>query len=182
MVFSKHIAALIGAALLAACGQAFAQDAVPVKLGFVDVEKAIFSIDEGKARLTALQEWARPVQDELAALSKEISGLQAELASKQGVANEAALSDLNRRLVDRQRVFEDKQRRGKRDFEERQDAILKDLGTKLNEIITRYADENRYTAVFILKPNDLVYLANSADLTDTVIKLYNERYPYQQAK
>jgi Skp family chaperone for outer membrane proteins len=122
------------------------------------------------------------VQDELGALSREISGIQAELASKQGVANDAALGDLNRKLVEKQRVFEDKQRRGKRDFEERQDVILKDLGTKLNEVITRYADENRYTAVFILKPNELIYLAKTSEITDTVIKLYNERYPYQQAK
>jgi len=182
MVFSRFTAILLCGALIVAGGQALAQEAVQVKLGFVDVEKSLFSIDEGKARLKALQDWAKPVQEELAALSREISGLQADLASKQGVANDAALGDLNRRLVDRQRVFEDKQRRGKRDFDERQEVILKDLGGKLNEVITKYADENRFTAVFILKPNDLVYLAHSADITDTVIKLFNERYPYQQAK
>lgn len=182
MFFSRYTAILLCAAVLLAGGQTFAQDAAQVKLGFVDVEKAIFTIDEGKARLKTLQDWATPVQEELATLSREISGLQAEMASKQGVANDAALGELNRRLVDKQRVFEDKQRRGKRDFDERQEAILKDLGGKLNDVITKYADENRFTAVFILKPNDLVYLAHTADITDTVIKLFNERYPYQQAK
>jgi len=159
-----------------------AQEVPPVKLAFVDVERALFSIDEGKARLKALQDWARPLQEEIAALSQEISTLQGELAAKQGASNETALAELNRKLVEKQRVLEDKQRRGKRDFEQRQDAVLKDLGTKLNEVIVKYADENRFTAVFILKPNDLAYLARSADITDTIIKLYNERFPYQEAK
>ncbi len=159
-----------------------AQDVPPVKLAFVDVERALFAIDEGRARLKALQDWARPLQEEIAALSQEIASLQAELASKQGGGADAAAADLNRRLVEKQRLLEDKQRRGKRDFEERQDAVLKDLGTRLNEVIVKYADENRYTAVFILKPNELAYLAKSADITDAIIKLYNERFPYQGAK
>ncbi len=154
----------------------------PVKIGFVDVERAILSIDEGRARFKELQEWAKPLQEELAALSREIANLQSEIAAKQGVASDATLAELNRKLVDRQRVLEDKQRRGKRDFDERQEAILRDLGGKLNEVVTRYADENRYTAVFILKANDVAYLATSAEITDIVIKLYNERYPYQAGK
>lgn len=170
------------AVLLIAGGVVSAQETPPVKIAFVDVERALFSIDEGKARLKELQDWAKPVQDELAALSKEISELQSEIAAKQGVANDSALAELNRKLVDKQRTFEDKQRRGKRDFEERQDAVLRDLGGKLNEVVTRYADENRYTAVFILKPNDLAYLAKTAEITDIIIKLYNERFPYQAGK
>jgi len=170
------------AGLVLAGGVVSAQDAPPVKIGFVDVERALFTIDEGRARLKELQDWAKPLQDELASLSKEIADLQAEIAAKQGVANDAALAELNRKLVERQRVFEDKQRRGKRDFDERQEAVLRDLGGKLNEVVTRYADENRYTAVFILKPNDLAYLAKTAEITDIIIKLYNERFPYQGGK
>jgi Skp family chaperone for outer membrane proteins len=83
--------------------------------------------------------------------------------------------------VAKQREFEDRQRVAKRDFEERQTTVLKDLGEKLNAVVTQYADQNHYTAVFILKPNDIVYLANTADITDAIIRLYNERYPFLQA-
>ena len=156
-------------------------DAGPSKIGFVDVEKAVVSIDEGKAKLKELDDWARPRRDELARLGKEINDLQAELAAKRNVAAEDALADLNRRIVAKQREFEDRQRIAKRDFEERQNGVLKTLGEKLNAVVTQYADQNRYTAVFILKPNDVVYLANSADITDPIVKLYNERYPFVQA-
>ena len=59
----------------------------------------------------------------------------------------------------------------------KQQGLLRELGGKLQEIITKYADQNRYTAVFIFNPNELAYMATSADITDTVIKLYNEKYP-----
>lgn len=159
-----------------------AAEELPVKIGFVDVERAVATIDEGKARLGELRDWARPREEELARLSREIEALRAEMSSKRGSVSEGALAELNRRLVARQREFEDKQRVARRDFEERQGAVLKEVGEKLTAVITKYADDNRFTAVFILKPNDLVYLANSADLTDTVVKLYNDKYPFTAGK
>ena len=165
----------------AAQQQAAPADVGPSKIAFVDVEKAVVSIDEGKARLKELDDWARPRRDELARLGKEINDLQTELASKRNVATEDALAELNRRIVAKQREFEDRQRVAKRDFEERQNAVLKDLGEKLNAVVTQYADQHRYTAIFILKPNEIVYLAYQADITDAIVKLYNERYPFVQA-
>jgi outer membrane protein len=131
--------------------------------------------------LKELDTWARPRQDELAKLDKEINELKGEMITKQGVANDDAIAELNKRVVAKQREFEDKQRTGKRDFEAKQQALLKELGGKLQELITKYADQNRYAAVFIFNPDQLAYLANSADITDAVIKLYNDRYPLAAA-
>lgn len=154
----------------------------PVKIGFVDVERAIATIDEGKAKLGELREWARPREEELTRLGREIDSLRNEIASKRATFSDDAMADLNRRLVARQREFEDKQRLARRDFEERQEVILKEIGEKLTGIIAQYAESNRFTAIFILRPNELLYLANSADLTATVIKLYNDKFPYPAGK
>lgn len=167
--------------LLVAAGTLAAQEA-PVKIGFVDVERAIASIDEGKAKLGELRDWARPREEELTRLGREVESLRNELASKRGTVSEEALSELNRRLVAKQRELEDKQRIARREFEERQGLVLKELGEKLTTVITQFGDRNRYTAVFILRPNDLVYLANSADLTETIVALYNEKYPFTAGK
>jgi len=157
------------------------QEPASSKIGFVYVQKALASTDEGKARLKELDAWARPRQDELGKLDKEINELKGEMITKQGVATEDAIAELNRRVVAKQREFEDKQRTAKRDFEAKQQALLKELGGKLQEIVTKYADQNRYSAVFIFNPEQLAYLANSADITSIVIKLYNERYPLAAA-
>ena len=151
------------------------------KVGFVEVERAVFGCEEGKARLRDLETWAKPRQEELAKLSKEINDLGTELNARRGVASDEALAELNKQLVGKQRQAEDKQRIAKREFEKRQDEVLKDLGSKLQEIVGTYARENGFTAIFILKPNDLVFLAPGSDITDTVVKLYNQKYPFASA-
>ena len=173
--------ALLATGALAQQQQQQAPAPAASKIAFVYVQRALASSDEGKARLKELDTWARPKQDELARLDKEINDLKGEIITKQGVASEDAIAELNKRIVAKQREFEDKQRIAKRDFEAKQQALLKELGGKLQDVITKYADENRYTAVFIFNPDQLAYLANSADITETVIKLYNERYPVAAA-
>jgi outer membrane protein len=176
MTFEKLGVAVFAGVLVAGAGLA-QQAEPPTKIAFVYVQKALASTDEGKVRLKELDDWARPRQEELGRLEKEINDLKGEMVTRQSAAGSDAVGDLNRRLVAKQREFEDKQRLAKRDFEEKQQGLLRELGGKLQEIITKYADQNRFTAVFILNPNDLAYLATSADITDTVIKLYNEKYP-----
>jgi outer membrane protein len=181
MSFRKLLLAL--AATLFLVGAANAQQAAPaqenppVKLGFVDVERALASTDEGKVQLKALDEWARPRRDEINQLGQAVNDLQRELMTKQGSASEDVLSALNRRFIAKKRELEDKQRDAKRDFDLRQTTVLKELGGKLQQVIAKFADANRYTAVFILKADDLAYLAKTAELTETVVKLYNESYP-----
>jgi outer membrane protein len=177
-----------GAALLCLIAAAGAraqqpETAVPapapqLKIGFVDVERAVATIDEGRARLKQLEEWARPRQQDLARQAKELDDLQAEAASKQGAASEEALAQLTRTFTAKKRDFEDAQRVAKRDLDAKQTSVLRDLGSKLQDVIGKYADQNRYTVIFILKPNEIAYLANSADLTDTIVKTYNQRFPW----
>jgi Skp family chaperone for outer membrane proteins len=176
MRFEKLGVAVFAGVLLSASGLA-QQAESPTKIAFVHVQRALISTEEGKIRLKELDDWLRPREDELARLGKEVNNLKGEIVTRQGGAPDNTLVELNRRLVATQREFEDKQRISKRDFEAKQQALRIDLGGKLQEVITKYADANRYTAVFFLNPTEIAYLAESADITETVIKLYNEKYP-----
>ncbi len=148
------------------------------RIAFVDVQRALLAIEEGKAKRKELQDWAAPRQQELQRLDQEIQTLQQELASKQQSADLSELSELNRRLTAKKREFEDKQRQYSRELEQKQNEVLKALGQKLEQLLKEYAEAQKYTAVFILQPDLVAFLANSADITDTLVKLYNEKYPY----
>ena len=139
--------------------------------------EALASTAEGKVRLKELDDWARPRQEQLAKLDKEVNDLKNEILSKQGTVTNDALAELNRQLVAKQREFEDKQRDGKRDFDQKQQVLLRELGGKLQQVINEYSAQKQYTAVFIFKPDDLAYLDPAADITDTIVNLYDEKYP-----
>lgn len=177
MKFGRLLSLVAVVGLIA--GAAGAQSTESSRIGFVDVERAIVAIEEGKAKLGELEAWARPRQEELQKLGKELNDLQNELVSKRGVASSEALEQLQQRLVARQRQFEDRQRIAKRDFEERQDVMLSELGAKMQQVIQSHAEKSGFAAVFLLKPNDVAYLAPSADLTEIVVKLYNEKFPFK---
>lgn len=162
-------------------GAAIAQAPEPTKIGFVDVERAIVAIEEGKAKLKELENWAKPRQEELQKLGKDINDMQGELVSKRGVASQEALDQIQQNLVAKQRQFEDRQRVAKREFEERQDTVLKELGGKMQGVIQGFAEKSGYVAVFLFKANDVAYLAPSADITNVIVKLYNEKYPLAAA-
>jgi outer membrane protein len=177
MGFTRLSGVVLAGSLLAGGAWAQQADVAPTKIAFVWVQKALVNTDEGKARAKELDDWVRPRQEELARLNKEVNDIKGEILSKQGVASDDVIAQLNRRGVAKQRELEDRQRDLKREAEEKQQAVLKDLGAKLQDVITKYSEASHYTVVFIANPDQLAYLAPSADITDTVIKLYNERYP-----
>lgn len=167
----------IGSLVIAASGLAQQADPGPSKIAFVEVERAVALSQEGKLRLKELEDWAKPRQDELTKLGREVQQLQSDLNAKRGVASDDAVDEINRKLIAKQREFEDRQRIARRDFDERQNAVLRDLGTKLQKVISEFGDKNRYTAILMLKPDYVAYLANGVDLTETIIKLYDEQNP-----
>lgn len=148
------------------------------KVAFVDVQKALLAVDEGKAKRQELLDWAAPRQKELQQLEQEIQNLQQELLSKQASAAPEQLSELNRQLTAKKRQFEDKQRQYTRELEEKQNQVLKSLGEKMEKLLAEYAESQKLSAVFILQQQLVAYVANSADITDTLVQLYNQRYPY----
>jgi outer membrane protein len=147
------------------------------KIGFVEVERAIATVEEGKVAFRALEEWAQPRRNALEALGREVSELQQQLQQQAGVASREALERMQQQLRDLGRRFEDEQRAFARDLDVKQNELLRDVARKINVVVTDYGTENDYEAIFIFKDRTLIYLSDGANLTDLIIGLYNERFP-----
>ncbi len=156
---------------------AAAAPALAGKVGFVEVEKVVAQVQEGKARLKELEEWAKPRREQLQQMRRHVTELHKNLARQRGVASEEALKKLQEEAVQAGRRLEDATRDFKRDFEEKQNKLLADVAEKMRRVIEDYAKANDYDAVLIFKPRTIIYLSDSADLTDTVIRLYDQRFP-----
>ena len=150
------------------------------KIGFVKVERAVATVQEGKAKLKELEEWAKPRTQELQQLSNRVGELQRQVEQQSTVATPEALGRLQAEGRETQRRLEDADRQYRRDLDAKQNEVLRDVARKLNQVVTDYAKSNDYDAVFLMKEETLVYLAPTADLTDIVIRLYDQRFPLQQ--
>ncbi len=147
------------------------------KVGFLDAERAVASVGEGKRQLKALEEWAQPRQERLQEMRTNLVNLNNQLTTQRSVASAETVKQLEEQLLRARRELEDAGRNFNRDLDAKQNEFLEDVATKIGTVASDYGEANDFDAIFMLNAQPLVYLRDSADVTDTVIRLYDERFP-----
>jgi len=154
--------------------------AIPVvagNIGFLDSERAIKTVREGQRQLQILDEWANQKSDEVEKLQSRVAELTQQLDTQRTIASDEAVGRLENELLNAQRQFEDAGRALKRDFETKQRELLAAVATRIRDLSAEYASANGFDVIFMFESQPLVYVAESAIITDEVIKLYDERFP-----
>jgi Skp family chaperone for outer membrane proteins len=150
------------------------------KIGFVDAERAVGAVQEGRAKLRALEEWARPRRERVQELQRELEDLRQKIAQQRSVASGDVLEKLEADELRARRSYEDARRSFERDLEAKQNEFLSEVAVKVGSVASDYGRRNDYDAIFVLRAQPLIYVAEPADLTETIIRLYDERFPYQE--
>jgi Fe-S cluster biogenesis protein NfuA len=133
--------------------------------------------DVVQAKLREFEAWAEPERQRVEALQARMNDLRQQINQQSAVAAEEALQELRQRELDARREFEEARRAFQRQLEAKQNEFLGDVAVKVGTVASEYGQANGYDAIFVLNAQPLVYVAESADITDTIIKLYDERYP-----
>lgn len=150
------------------------------QIGFLDAERAVLSVQEGRSELRALEEWATPRRTQMEQLKGRVAELNQRLSAERRVASPEALAQLDRELVQAQRELEDQVRAFNRDLPARRDKMLGELSAKVTAVATEYAEANGLDAIFLLGAHAVAYHAKSLDVTDAIIRLYDERHPVSE--
>jgi Skp family chaperone for outer membrane proteins len=154
--------------------------AIPVvagNVGFLDSERAIKTVKEGQRQLRILDEWATQKSNEVETMQGRVAELQQQLNAQRTVASTEAIQQIEKELLQAQRVFEDAGRTLQRDFEAKQRELLSQVATRVRDLAGEYAAANGFDAIFMLESQPLIYIAESSVITDAVIRLYDERFP-----
>jgi len=147
------------------------------KVGFLDAERAVASVQEGKRQLQALDAWAKPRRERVEQMRADLVELDKQLTAQRSVATAEVIKELESGLLQARREFEDAGRSFNRDLDAKQNEFLKDVATKIGTVASDYGRANDFDAIFMLNTQPLVYVRDSADVTTTVIRLYDERFP-----
>ena len=149
------------------------------KVGFLDTERAIKTVREGQRQYKALAAWGNKRSDEVEAIQKRVADLAREYNLQRAVASPDAISQLENELLQVQRELEDAGRELQRDYEVAQREYLSQVATRVREVASEYAAANDFDAVFMFESQPLVYVSDSALITNAVIQLYNKKYPVE---
>ena len=153
--------------------------AVAGNVGFLDTERAIKTVKEGQRQYQALDAWANQRADEVEAMQERVAELAQQLNAQRAVASPDAVAQLENDLLQAQRNLEDAGRALQRDFDVAQREFLAQVATRVREVASEYAAANDFAAIFMFESQPLVYVADSALITNAVIQLYNKKYPVE---
>jgi outer membrane protein len=169
---SLHSHCLLAVILLAApAAQA------EIKLGFVDLQRALAEVGEGreaKGRLKLEQDRNRAeLESEKAKLGadKAVLDKQASMMSEEVRAKKFA--EWQQRMLETVQRAEKKQQ----DLVEKERVELKKIFDRMDPIISGIAQRDGLAMVFEKTDSGLVYAPASMDLTAELVRTYNEKHP-----
>jgi outer membrane protein len=174
-------------AIPAAWGQANSAAAdAPSKIAVISIQGAVGSTADGKQASQQISTQFAPRRNELQSLAKEIQDLQQRLQTGANTLSDDEKARLNRQGNELQRRY---QREGQDLQEDMQDAeqdAINRIGQKLMPIVNKYAQQNGYGVVIDTDGSGqsapvVIYNAAQIDITNQIVKLYDEAYPAKTA-
>lgn len=144
-----------------------------VKIGLIDVQRAVNESQSGKAAKDRLAAQVKKAEADMNRERQEIEKAKADFEKKGPLLKEddrrRMEGDLQKRIVNYQRSARDLQDDLEAKQREAQDGILKDL----MGVITEVGRNEKFT--FILEKSQLLYSDQAIDITNKVIEIYNSR-------
>jgi outer membrane protein len=144
-----------------------------VKIGFIDIQRAISDSNAGKRAKERFQAQVKKAEAELLKEKTELERLKADLDKKGPLMKEEERrnleADLQRRYVNYQRTMTDQQQ----ELRQKEGALTGDILKELEKIVNEIGKADKFT--LILERNQILYSDQGIDVTNKVIEVFNSR-------
>jgi len=166
-------------AMPAVWAQATAGQQAAAKVGVMNIQAAIASTAEGKQAAAELQSRFAPRTTELQNLQKQMDEIQSKLQAGQNTLSDDARAQLARQGDQLNRTFQRKRQEFQDDTNDAQQDVVNTIGRKMIDVLDNYAKENGYSVILDTSSQQtpVVYAANQVDITQDIIRLYDQSYP-----
>lgn len=159
-------------AILCVPGLAAAAD---VKIGYVDLQRALNESAAGKKAKEDFRGQVDRLEGQLKGKKEELDRLKSDLETKGTVMADAQRKKLEtefeQKRLDLKRRFEDSQQELQKKDQELTGRIIQDLQAIIKEV----GDRDGYTLILELGSSPVLYYKKSADITDDVLSAYNAK-------
>jgi len=148
--------------------------AADLKIAYVDLNKALNESDEGKKAVKTLEEIVKAKKAAIDEQQQGLRKLEEELAKQESILNPDALKakhdDFERLKRDFQRMIKDSEDEVEKKRADFMDRIVKEI----TATIRKTGEEEGYSVIFEKNEAGMIYSSGKLDLTDKIIKKYNE--------
>jgi outer membrane protein len=152
-----------------------------LKIGILDLQKCLDQSEAGKKAKKLLQDKSERIKKDLSLKRDELKKNRDEFTKKASVLNADARRDKEKELIRKEEDFRDQVREKEEEMRKDEYNAMQPLLNDLFEVTTKLAKDENYTLVVEAK-SGVVYYSKSVDITDKIIKLFNEGKPKEKKK
>jgi len=167
---------------LAACCALFSFSHVAsaqVKVGIINLQKAIFETAEIKKADAEMQATFKPKQDEIEQLNKDIQGIAQKLQNANGKLTPQEEGDLNAQGQRKQRALQRLQDDVNEQAQGYRNDVLSKTQQKMTDIVKKIAEEKGLDV--IIDTQVTLYFKPALDLTPEATAAYDKAHPVKAA-
>jgi outer membrane protein len=152
----------------------------PSKVAILYLQNAMLSTGEGKKAATELQGKFTPRRSTLEKRQADIQAMQDQLKKGGATMSDDAKNKMARQIeVDAKALQRDADELNA-DADQEQGRVFQDLSQKLYAVVSQYATQNGYAVVLDVSNNQqspILWAAASTDITNDIVKLYDQAHP-----
>jgi len=164
---------LISIAVAALAAPMFAQN-TPARVAVVDVQKVLTQSTAGKAAYEKLKKMQEDRLNKAKQMDDEMKKLESDLNTKRISLAEDKLAEMTKQLADKKINMQRYAQDADREIGEARDRELQALQVKIEPVIDAIGKEMGLALIFNKFESGLVYASEAIEITDTVIKKFNE--------
>ena len=165
---------LVSMAVAALAIPALAQSSAPARVAVIDVNKVLSSSTAGKVAAAKLKQLQEDKMARAQKLDEEIKTLDNDINTKKISLSEEKLADMARQLSDKKIAMQRFAQDADRELGEARDRVMAELNQKIMPVVDQIGKEMGLAAIFNKFESGLIYASDAIDITDVVIKRFND--------
>jgi outer membrane protein len=169
----SNITAIVLAGSLWAVGAVAAPS--EVKIGVVDVPKAIQATKEGQKIKKDLETDYNKRKADLEKKAKDIQQMQADFEKKSLVLSDEARAKKGQAIEEEKMHYMELRDKNLQDLAKKDRELSQPMIKKLNEVISEIAKKDGFTAIFHKNDQNLVWASSEIDITEKVIQALEKK-------
>jgi outer membrane protein len=146
-----------------------------LKIGYVDLQKALNESEAGKKAKTVFKAEVDRMEQSLEKRKKEVEKLKDELEKKGLLLKEEERDSLERDYRQQLRDFERQYKDSQQELQIKDRALTGRILEELRQVIQDMGEQGNYTIILEGNNTVVLYGSKAIDLTETVIKTYNAK-------
>lgn len=145
-------------------------------IGFVNSLQVLYGTERGKQDIAKVEQFIAEQQQQYDSRRLELERQKEQFETQQRTLNPQTRVEMQRKIEEDDRALRRFQEDTQVEINRRREEILGTMSQQIQVIINDYAREQKLGMIFLRNESQL-YVDPSLDLTQEIIRIYNERYP-----